>query len=64
MYARAAVPEYQYAPVALAAQTMAVPAYQYAASPQMQQASTLFDQMDVNHDGVITRAEFARMMGR
>lgn len=65
VYARAAMPA-QMAPVPMAApaQAMAVPTYQYGAAPAVQQASALFDQMDVNHDGVITRAEFARLMGR
>lgn len=35
-----------------------------AAVPSVAQAAALFDQLDVNHDGVITRAEMQRILGQ
>jgi hypothetical protein len=65
-YVAAAPPSYV-AAAALPVQSRAMPMAQpvmtaqpvYAA--QAQQAASLFDALDTNHDGTITRAEFARL---
>merc|ERR1740139_1375852 len=52
-----AAPQYTPAPV----QYAAPPAMQYAAAPAYTQP-TAFDAVDTNHDGMITRNEFAGVM--
>jgi hypothetical protein len=61
-----ATPMLQATPVPMQATAMpavsaVMPAYTYGGT-SVQQAASLFDQLDANHDGTITRAEFARLM--
>jgi len=43
-------------------QTYAAPMQTYAAPAAAYGSASMFDQIDTNHDGKITRAEFQQMM--